>query len=313
MLAIGLDLGGTKLSAAIFSDDGTIHDKQSHSLDGSEGKDVGQLVIKKTKELLASNKRIKSIGIAVPGIYHRRSGTIWAPNIPGWEDYPLVHELQEITKLPITIDSDRAAYILGEAWVGNAKGCRHAIYLAVGTGIGAGIMIGGHVLRGANDIAGAIGWMALDPPFKEKYKPQGCFEYAASGKGIVRLAEEALVAADDYNGPLAKEGALTTRKVFAAYKQDDQVAKEVFSICIRYWGMAVANLVSLFNPQKVIFGGGVFGPAVQFLPAIKEEAEKWAQPVSIKNVSIEAGSLGTDAGLYGAGYLAFKAIRHLRF
>lgn len=312
MLAIGLDLGGTKLSAAVFSDDGTIISKETYPLDGRKGDEVGELIVNKTKELAATNKRIKTIGIVVPGIYHARKGTVWAPNIPGWEEYPLLHRLQDVTKLHIAIDNDRAAYISGEAWVGSAKGCRHAIYLAVGTGIGAGIMMAGHMLRGANDIAGAIGWMALEPPFKEKYKSYGCFEYAASGEGIVRLTKEALADADDYNGPLLKEGTLTTHDVFAAYDKDDPVAKEVFSICIRYWGMAIANLVSLFNPQKIILGGGVFGPATQFIPQITEEAKKWAQPISIQNVSIEEGQLGADAGLYGAGYLAFKAIRHLR-
>ena len=70
--------------------------------------------------------------------------------------------------------------------------------------------------------------------------------------------------------------------------------------------MAVANLVSLFNPEKIILGGGVFGPAIQFIDAIKDEATKWAQPISMKQVSIEQSALGTDAGLYGAGSLALN-------
>jgi glucokinase len=75
---------------------------------------------------------------------------------------------------------------------------------------------------------------------------------------------------------------------------------------IEYWGMAVANLVSLFNPQKIIFGGGVFGPALKFLDAIYEEATKWAQPISIKQVTLEGSALGADAGLYGAAWLVLK-------
>ena len=76
-----------------------------------------------------------------------------------------------------------------------------------------------------------------------------------------------------------------------------------------FWGMAVANLVSLFNPEKIIFGGGVFGPALQFLPRIKEEALKWAQPISINQVTLEQSGLGGDAGVYGAGYLALMHIQ----
>jgi glucokinase len=72
--------------------------------------------------------------------------------------------------------------------------------------------------------------------------------------------------------------------------------------------MAGANLVSLFNPERIIFGGGVFGPAIKLIPAIRKEATKWAQPISIKQVSFEPSALGSDAGVYGAGYLAIKNI-----
>jgi glucokinase len=75
---------------------------------------------------------------------------------------------------------------------------------------------------------------------------------------------------------------------------------------VEYWGMAVANLVSLFNPEKIIFGGGVFGPALKFLDAIYDEAKKWGQPISIRHVQLQGSALGNDAGLYGAGYLALK-------
>jgi glucokinase len=80
----------------------------------------------------------------------------------------------------------------------------------------------------------------------------------------------------------------------------------VIQIGIEFWGMAVANLVSLFNPEKIILGGGVFGPGRKLIPAIKTEAAKWAQPISIKQVSIESSALGSDAGVYGAGFLALK-------
>jgi glucokinase len=94
--------------------------------------------------------------------------------------------------------------------------------------------------------------------------------------------------------------------VFAAYDNNDPLAKKVIEMGIEFWGMAVANLVSLFNPEKIIFGGGVFGPATKLIPAIKTEAAKWAQPISIKQVTIEAAALGSDAGVYGAAFLALK-------
>ena len=80
----------------------------------------------------------------------------------------------------------------------------------------------------------------------------------------------------------------------------------VINNAIEYWGMAVANLVSIFNPEKIIFGGGVFGPALQLLDAIYAAAVKWAQPISIQQVKLQGSELGTKAGLYGAGFLALK-------
>src|SRR5437762_3673730 len=312
MTALGIDLGGTKLSLAVFKEDGNILQKRTIALEKREGKEVGDLIAEEIQRLLKTHHDVQSVGIAVPGIYRNKTGTVWAPNIKGWDDFPLLQQMQTTTGISVTIDSDRAAYILGESWMGNAKGCINAIYLAVGTGIGAGILMDGKILRGQHDIAGAIGWMALHQPFEEKYSSCGCFEYHASGEGIANVAREVLSNGDEYNGILFQKKAedLTSYDVFTAYKQGDIIAKEVFCICIRFWGMAVANLVSLFNPEKIILGGGVFGPAVQFIPGIIEEATKWAQPISMKQVSIEASSLGNDAGLYGAGWLAWQHIQN---
>jgi glucokinase len=309
MTALAIDLGGTKLSLAVFSQAGDILHKHIVALEKRSGKEAGDLIAAEAKKIIATYKT-SSTGIAVPGIYHQKTGTVWAPNIQGWEDYPLLQEMQCAVNMPVTIDSDRACYILGESWKGNAKGCSNAIYLAVGTGIGAGIMTDGKVLRGAHDIAGAIGWLALRQPFEEKYISCGCFEHYASGEGIAKVAGEVMQKNKNYEGILKEKNrtSITAHDVFAAYEKNDAIAKEVFSNCIRFWGMAVANLVSLFNPEKIILGGGVFGPAVQFISAIQQEASKWAQPISMKKVSIEASALGNDAGLYGAGFLAINRL-----
>ena len=102
------------------------------------------------------------------------------------------------------------------------------------------------------------------------------------------------------------EDSITAKDVFDAYNKNDELAVTVIHNAIEYWGMATANLVSLFNPEKIIFGGGVFGPALQFLDAIYDEARKWAQPISIGQVQLLGSALGSEAGLYGAGYLALK-------
>jgi glucokinase len=313
MSLAAFDLGGTKLAMAVFNRAGEILFHKIVNLEKRRGSEVAQLITNSFRLIsigarLAGNE-IESIGICVPGIYSSKTGSVWAPNIAGWEDYPLLAEIKKVSgKIPITIDNDRACCILGELWKGNAQKCKDAIFLAVGTGIGAGILINGNVLRGSKDIAGAIGWMALDAPFKEEYIQCGCFEHYASGEGIAKLAKRFLSEEKNYSGELNNKSLkeITCHEVFKAYENKDEIAEKVINICIQFWGMATANLVSLFNPEKIIFGGGVFGPAVSLIPKIKEEATKWSQPVSIQQVSFEVSRLGTNAAVYGAGFLAFS-------
>lgn len=308
---VGMDLGGTKLSAALFSRDGEIIHRSEILLQGKGGSEAGTLVVKQIQDLetfaRAKLLQIKSLGICVPGISNQQKRTVWAPNIPGWEAYPLYREIKEGLQnphIPVSIESDRNCYILGEMWKGNARGCSNAIFMAVGTGIGIGIVSNDHIINGMSGIAGAIGWMALDRPYRETYDRCGQFEFHASGTGIAQNAET-LIQQGRYSQYL-KAGKISTRDVFNAFEKDDTLAKEVLERAIAYWGMAVANLVSLLNPEKIIFGGGVFGPALQFLERIHREASKWAQPISMQEVKLEASLLKGDTGLYGAGYMAIR-------
>jgi glucokinase len=329
MALLGIDIGGTKLAAAVFTEEGEILSRDVTLFGGRGGKDAGAMIADTVKKLLSREQpdgsRIKSIGISVPGIYRIKEGTVWAPNIPGWDNYPLLKEVKAAcAEVPVIIDSDRACYILGEMWKGNARGCSNAIFLAVGTGIGAGILVDGRILRGANDIAGAIGWLAFSKPFRDEYVGCGCFEHHASGEGIAKVAREflreekndsanlkdkpagSMTTNAEYHGALKEKPVeeITSHDVFAAYRNGDPLAARVLKQSIEYWGMAVANLISLFNPEKIILGGGVFGPAVSLIPDIIEEAARWAQPISSRLVSIEGSALGGDAGVYGAGWLA---------
>jgi len=315
MPVIAFDLGGTKLAAALFSDDGEIIHSQTTALEKRKGSEVSKVILQQVNSILAKandeNFTVQALGICVPGIAYAKNGKVWAPNIPGWDNYPLMEELQNgiaDKNVSIKIDSDRSCYILGEVWKGNAKGCNDAIFISVGTGIGAGILINGEVLRGSGDIAGAIGWLGLSKPFEDKFISCGCFEYNASGEGIAKVANE-LGEDNVYTQSILlmnNTDTLTAHSVFDAFDKGDRLAVAVIQNAIEHWGMAVANLVSIFNPEKIIFGGGVFGPALRFLNDIYTEARKWAQPISIQQVKIEGSALGTNAGLYGAGYLALK-------
>lgn len=296
MAIIGIDLGGTKISAALFDEAGETLEKNYRLLDGASGSAVSIAIAETILTLRARRPDlpVRSVGICVPGIVYSQRGTVWAPNIPGWDNYPLRDDLKAVLNDPsvrISIESDRTCYILGEVWKGAAHGCANAIYLAVGTGIGAGILLDGRIIHGASDIVGATGWMALEHPYREEFIPVGCFEYYASGNGIGNQAK--LLYADETK---------SSYDVFADYGEDP-VATQILDKAIRMWGMGAANLVSLFNPEMVVFGGGVFGPAVRFIDRIYAEARRWGQPIAMRDVKFCASQTGGDAALLGAAYL----------
>ncbi|MEA5006382.1 MAG: ROK family protein [Rikenellaceae bacterium] len=311
MVYIGIDLGGTKVSGAIFKEDNSIVIQERMMLEGRGGTEVSDLISELCKRLLMlsaiPNNQEISIGICVPGIAYSKTGRVWAPNIPGWEDFPLRDELLKVfPNASITSESDRTCYILGETSQGIARGCQNAIFIAVGTGIGAGILIDGKILHGHSDIVGATGWMALKPSYTKEYDKCGCFETYASGTGIALQARKLIMNNGSYKGTLAKIPieTITAHDVFKAYSENDSIADKVIDDAIEMWGMASANFVSLFNPEMIVFGGGVFGPAASLIEKIYAEAVKWAQPISIKQCTFAATTLPDTAGLYGAGRTA---------
>jgi glucokinase len=310
MTFIGADLGGTKLAVAAFTGEGDVIEREVTALGRRESGAVGSLLAERVERMRAQHGS-DAVGVCVPGLYRADRGTVWAPNIVGWDDYPLLEELRGSLgrNVQVTIDSDRAAYILGETWRGSARGAKDAIFLAIGTGIGAGILAGGHLVRGHGDVAGAIGWLAVDRPFMPRYVRHGCLEDQASGPGLARVARDLIGSDLSYDGVLARKipEQLDAAAIFAAHHAGDRIAKAVIDNAIELWGMAVANLVSLFNPEIIVFGGGVFGPAVELLDRIYGEAKRWAQPIAIEQVKLTGSALGTDAGVFGAGRLAMLA------
>ncbi len=292
MAVLGIDLGATKVSAAVFNDGGEILERRYSLLEGRAGDDAGYLISDLIKSLKADYD-ISGAGICVPGIVYSKKGTVWCPNIPKWEDYPLRSVLEKaLGSIRIEIESDRTCYILGEKWRGAARESDNAIYIAVGSGIGAGILIDGRVLHGADDIVGATGWMALESEYDKDWDQCGCFETFASGNGI------------GYQASKLYARKVSSYEVFDAYAKGEETAVKVISKAVQMWGKGAANLVSLFNPEIIVFGGGVFsGPARDLIPDIYSEALKWAQPIAIRKTRFCASELGSDAALIGAGYL----------
>jgi glucokinase len=346
-----IDVGGTKISSALFTRAGEISARKKIAIDKSGGDAVAGQVrdgIEALEEAArAAGGRLAAVGISVPGIAYSASGKVWAPNIPGWDQYPLLRKIkewghvtevrrgadsekrpsevrrsgsephfweisgEEMGSISLVLESDRSAYVAGESWRGAAAGARDAVFLAVGTGIGAGIISGGRILHGHEDIAGAVGWFGLNPVYKPAYETMGSFEAEASGNSVARKARELLERGRASSMPGLAGGridAVTAEIVAEAARRNDPLALEVVAETVTYLAMGIANIVSILNPEVVVVGGGLFQAADVFLEPVRREFKRWAQPLAARKVRIELSSLGEDAGLYGCGKLAWDRL-----
>lgn len=290
---IAVDLGGTKLSAALVDAAGTVSHRVKVPVASSDVHTTADQIARAVERVMhASGKpydAIRAIGVIVPGIYFAGTGEAWAPNLWGHANVPLRAELERELKVPIQIDSDRAGYVMGERWMGAARGLNDVVFLAVGTGIGAGIISGGRLVRGAADISGAVGWFALNPEYREIYHELGCWEAEAAGPALAR-----------------RMGVNSAEEVVVCARNGDAAAKQAMERSAMYLGMGIANIVSILNPEMIVLGGGLMQAADLFLAPIRRTVAQWAQPVAAKQVRIEVTQLGEDAGLLGAARLAFE-------
>jgi len=294
--AVAIDVGGTKTACGLYLETGEVLFRKSEATPQQSAESSVDFLVRLVERAMESAPRDVSpaaVGIVIPGWADHRRRTVWAPNIAGWDHIPLQAMLAERLPLPIVLDADRTGYVLGESWLGVARGLRDVVFLAVGTGIGAGILSDGRIVHGADDLAGAVGWMALNPVFDRLYAAMGCFEAEASGSSAGRKA------ASRFGMP-----GMTARDLFARASSGDGRAGEIVDELVHYISMGVANLVSTLNPEMVVLGGGLLQPG-GLIEAVRRDFARWAQPFAARSVRIEPSALGEDAGLAGAARLAF--------
>lgn len=231
-------------------------------------------------------------GVAVPGLA-RRDGTVWAPNIPGWQRMPLAHLLEREMRVPVAVESDRNAVALGEAWRGAARNREDVVVLIVGTGIGAGIVSGGRLLRGAHELSGCAGWMALSGNDSAEFRKWGELETLAAGPGVARAARRI-----GLNG--------TTEEIAELARSGNARAKKVFAGVGESLGLAVANLISLFDPEVVVLTGGLTGASELFFEKLEKTARAHCQPLVARRVQIRISKLQAKANLLGAAKIAWE-------
>ena len=293
-LAIAADLGGTKLAVALVDVRGRVRRSISEPTELSDSRAcLNQLIAAIQRAKGWARGRATVAGISVPGLV-RRDGTVWAPNLPGWKRMPVARAVARATGLRVAVESDRNASVLGESWRGAASGATDAVFLIVGTGIGAGILSGGRLVRGADELSGCAGWLAVAAHGANSRAAVTVLEPAAAGPAIAAQGAEALGRAG-----------MTAREVFTAARQGRREARAVIERAAFHLGLAVANIISLFNPQVVVLGGGVGVAGELLLTPLRRTALRWAQPLAARRVRIVASRLRGRAPLLGAARLAF--------
>ncbi|RPJ59727.1 MAG: ROK family protein [Acidobacteria bacterium] len=281
---LGIDVGGTKLAAGLVSDDGAVRERRRESIDQSDEQSAVQQIVALIERY---GEAPRAIGVCIPGIADQKRQTVWAPNIKGWNHIHLLEQLSLRFSCPIIVESDRNAAVLGEVLYGCARGKRDVVFMILGTGIGAGVLSGGQLIRGSNDIGGAVGWIPVCARGQRRH-----FEDIAAGPAIEHAALE-----------LFRRHA-TLPELASLARHGNRAVLELFEIAGEAIGLVLSMFVSIFNPELIVVGGGVSACWDLLSLSAMPEMRLWGQPIGVSQVEVVVSQLSEDAGILGAAAVA---------
>lgn len=316
---VGVDLGGTQIRAVLAETDGKVLVRKATSTQAQEGP---ERVIQRMCELVAEvigHEQPRAIGIGAPGPTDPYEGVLlMGPNLPGWLRVNLSRALGDVFGMPVFVGNDANLAGLAEHRFGAGRGVTNMVYITVSTGIGTGVIINDRMLLGSHGLAAELGHITIDVD-AEKYAPGviGTLEGLASGPNIARRAQAALQAgaqsrvAELAGGEIAAVSAVTLNE---AARMGDVFALEQFQIAARYLGIGITNILHIFDPQRIVIGGGVWMHCHDFLvptvwTTIKERVKS---PEYWLDLEIVSAALGGDVGLLGAVALAVDGLHGTR-
>lgn len=299
--SIGVDIGGTNLRAAAIAADGRMLQKLSGTTDLHEGREAVVADIIESINRLKSKCGIDSligVGIGVPGFILIDEGVIaGSNNLPEFDNYPMRDEIEGRLGTPIFLENDANAAALGEKWIGAGRGVQDMVLLTLGTGIGGGIIADGKVLHGTVGMAGELGHMTVLPDGN----PCGCGNYGCLEKHASATAIAAM-------GRMLQLGDdITAEQVYELAAGGNEKARMVFRTMGKMLGIALANLINIFNFPLYLLGGGVLAGWDEFAPPMLAEIEKRSFTYRNVKTRVEKATLGSEAGLFGAAYLPLQS------
>ena len=309
----GVDLGGTTVKIASFSQDGVMLDKwEIPTVTAEKGKqilpDIAAALREYQTDKAWSMSQILGIGIGVPGPVNSAGVVNKCDNL-GWDVLDVRKILSHLTELPVYVGNDANLAALGETWKGGGAGCDNMLMVTFGTGVGGGIILNGRPLNGAHGSAGEIGHLVMEPTETEACGcgKRGCAEQYCSATGIVRLAKKHLAA---YPGksPLEQVQTLRCKDVFDAAAAGDASAQQILEQVYEYMGRLLANVCNTLDPEVVVLGGGVSRAGQPLLEGAYRYFQKYVYHGSAET-RFAMATLGNDAGVYGAFKLVLDAQR----
>lgn len=314
----GVDIGGTKTAVVLSFAPPEVAGRIEFATEQERGPDCAiQAIIAAIRELLvaqdATAADLSGIGVSCGSPLDPVAGVIQSPpNLSSWVDVPIVHILSHEFSCPVSLENDANAGAVAEHRFGAGQGFRHMVFLTMGTGLGAGIVVDGQLYQGATDAAGEIGHVRLTRTGPVGYRKAGSVEGWASGGGMARVAEREIGAARRAGRSsllLDAEGRVTARDVLRAAQAGDKVALRITAICGRKLGETLAILVDILNPECIVIGG----LAVRFGELVLAPARKWmkkeALGPSAQACKVVPAQLGERIGDVAALCVAMNAAR----
>lgn len=288
---IGVDLGGTKMAGAVTNLQGKVVFSLKEPTNASQGPEavfesLCLFIYRLATESQIEQSRIKGVGIGIPGVIVGNRVVQWAPAL-NWKDYPLVDKLQEYVPYPVFIENDVNLQALGEYWYGLGQGVDVLVCLAIGTGLGAGIILNGQLFQGAHKAAGEVCNLVVGTSqLGKSYPGFGFLESRASGTAI----------AQRYSELSPTREPIDAESVFRLARKGDKIALDVVQDFTEHLAMAIVSISTVLDPQLIVLGGGVSREAEVFLQTLKS----LAFPVLQVHPKIVVSELGDVAGVMGA-------------
>ena len=303
---VGVDLGGTKIYTALVDLEGNIIKEKTVETLAQEGEKavLGRLIETISYVIDGTDKSlIKSIGIGSPGPLDVKNGIIIeSANLP-FKNFEIVKNIRETYDLPTYLDNDANVATLGEFMFGAGKGTENMVFITASTGIGGGAVLNGKLFRGATGNALEIGHMTVSTEGPRcGCGNLGCAEALGSGTAIGKRAKEAV--STNVTTSLKNYDNVTAKEVFKEAANGDRVAKNILNTSLTYLGIAVANTITNFDPEKVVVGGGVVNGGDIVIDTIRNVVEERCMAAFVENCAIEKAVLGGKAGVLGAAALA---------